>query len=144
MGGLVGFVPLVARPCLVQRLPPAGWWDWVMKPLTCGTAGPDQPIQASSGSLVGRLRVQKSLGLLPVHLWVKPGLRVSARLLAGKAGSWSLVAGPRDPRAGVKFLSGQDGGWGGCAGSSVSRSLCWPASGQGPSPAGLRTVSGLL
>ena len=59
---------------------------------------------ASAGSLVGGVRVQKTLGLLPAHWWVKPGPRVSARLLAGRARSWSLAAGPRVPRASVRLL----------------------------------------
>ena len=45
---------------------------------------------------MGRVRVLKTLGLLPTHWQVKPGPGVSARLLAGRAGSWSLVAGHRD------------------------------------------------
>ena len=39
---------------------------------------------------------------------MKPGPGVSAGLLEGRAGSWSLVAGPRAPAAGVGLL----GGWG--------------------------------
>ena len=39
---------------------------------------------------------------------MKPGPGVSAKLLAGKARSWSLAAGSRDPRVDVRLL----GGWG--------------------------------
>ena len=52
---------------------------------------------ASAGSLVAGVRVPKTLGLLPTHWQVKPGSGVSAGLLVGRAGSWSLAAGPRDP-----------------------------------------------
>lgn len=41
---------------------------------------------ASTGSLVGRVRILKTLGLLPTHWQVKPTPGVSARLLAGRAG----------------------------------------------------------
>ena len=57
--------------------------------------------RASAGSLMGEVRVQATLELLTPSWWVKPGPGVSARLLAGRAGSWSLAAGPRDLRAGV-------------------------------------------
>ena len=60
--------------------------------------------RATAGSLVSRVRVQKTSGLFPTHWWVKPGPGVSARLLAGRARSWSLVAGPRNPIAGVRLL----------------------------------------
>ena len=62
--------------------------------------------RASAGSLVGGVRVPKTPGLLPTHWWVKPDPRVSAKLLAGRAGSWSLAAGPRDPRDCVRSLAG--------------------------------------
>lgn len=62
--------------------------------------------RASAGSLVGRVRVLKTLGLLPTHWKVKPDLRVSARLLAGRTGSWSLAVGPRNPRACFRSLRG--------------------------------------
>ena len=62
--------------------------------------------RASAGSPVGGVTVQKSLGLLPAHRWVNPGLGVSASLLVGRARSWGLVAGPRGPRAGVGSLVG--------------------------------------
>ena len=61
---------------------------------------------ASARSLVGRLRVPKILGLLPAHWQVKPDPGVSTGLLTGRAGSWSLAAGSRDPRAGVRSLPG--------------------------------------
>ena len=58
--------------------------------------------KASAGSLVvGRVGVQKTLVQLPAQWYVKPGPGVSAGLLVGRAGSWSLVAGCRGPRAGV-------------------------------------------
>lgn len=52
---------------------------------------------ASAGSLVGRVRVQKVLGLLPTHLWVKPGPGIGAGPLDSKAICFSLVARPRSP-----------------------------------------------
>ena len=55
---------------------------------------------ASAVSLVGRAKFLKTPGLLP-----DPG--VSARLLAGRAGSWSLPAGPRGSRPHFRSL-----GWG--------------------------------
>ena len=66
----------------------------------CRTLG--DPV-ASAGSLVGGVRVQKTLGLLPTCWQVKPDPGVSAGLLAGRAGSWNLAAGPRDP--GARFRS---------------------------------------
>lgn len=44
------------------------------------------------------------LRLLPAHTWVEPGLGLSSSLPIGRARLWSLVAGPRDPRAGVRSL----------------------------------------
>lgn len=61
---------------------------------------------ANAGSLVGGVRVQKTLGLLHAHWWVKPGPGVKAGLLVGRAKSWSLVAEPKGPRAGVGLLEG--------------------------------------
>ena len=49
---------------------------------------------ANVGSLAVGVRVQKTLGLL-------------LPTLAGRAGSWSLAAGPRDPRAGIRSLVGR-------------------------------------
>ena len=75
---------------------------------------------------------------------MKPDPGVSAGLLAGRAGSWSLAAGPRDPR--VCFRSfGADGfltllGMG----ARVSHRLRWPANGQGQGPSGPRVGSDLL
>ena len=62
----------------------------------CGALGGPR---ASAGSLVGRVRVLKTLGLLLSHWQVKLGPGVNAGLLADRDGSWSLDAGPRDPRA---------------------------------------------
>lgn len=71
---------------------------------------------------------------------MKLGPGVSARIPAGRAGSWSLAAGPRDPRAGVRrdWFQTQLG-----MGSGVSQSLHWPASDQGWAPAGPSVESGL-
>ena len=51
----------------------------------CGILGTPQGLRCLPG------------GLLPTHWWLKPGLGVSSRLLAGRAGSWSLVVWLRDP-----------------------------------------------
>ena len=59
----------------------------------CGTPGSPG---TSAELLVGRIRVQESLGLLPAHWWVKLGPGASAGQLAGRAGSWGLVAGLSD------------------------------------------------
>lgn len=69
----------------------------------CGTLRGPWP---SAGSLVGRVKVLKTLGLLPTHWQVKPGPGVSARLLAGRAGSWSLAAGHRDLKAHFRLYVG--------------------------------------
>ena len=86
---------------------------------------------------MGGARVPKTLGLLPTHWQVKPDPGVSAGLLAGRAGSWSLFAWPRDPRTRFRSLV-RGGGFliqlG--MGSVVSRSLHWPASGEGQASAG--------
>ena len=63
-----------------------------------------------AGSLVGRVRIPKTLGLLSTHWQVKPGPGVSPGLLAGRAGSWSLAAGHKDPRVPFRLLMG-GGGW---------------------------------
>ena len=68
--------------------------------------------EASAGPLVGAVRVLKTLELLPTHWQVEPDPGISARLLAGTAGSWSLAAGLRGPRARFRLL------WGGVGGSS--------------------------
>ena len=44
--------------------------------------------------------------------WVKPGPKISAGQLAGRAGSWSLAAGPGDPRAGGRSPGGIGGSGG--------------------------------
>ena len=87
---------LVARPCLVQRLLAGGTGHEVAD---CRTPGDPR---VSAESLVGRVIVQKILGLLPTLWWVKPVLGVSAGPLADGARSWSLVTGPWDPRASVR------------------------------------------
>ena len=46
---------LIARPCLVQRLPVTGWQDWVMRQLSVEPWGWGP--WASGDSLVGRVRV---------------------------------------------------------------------------------------
>lgn len=61
---------------------------------------------ASAGSLVGGVIVQKTPELLPIYLWMEPGLGVNAKLLASISVSWSLAAGPWDPRAGIRYLVG--------------------------------------
>ena len=62
----------------------------------CWLAGPVQKAAdyrnpggpgATAGSLVDRVRVQKTPGLLPPVWWVKPGPGISAGLLAGRARS---------------------------------------------------------
>lgn len=112
-----------------------------------------------AGSLVGRVRAQKPPELLPAPWWVTPGPGLSAGLSVGRAGSWSLVMGLRDPRAVVGLLGGPgetqflglvtgDRHWRpvidtvGC-GVWVSESLCCPASGQCQGPADSRVGSGL-
>ena len=61
----------------------------------CGTL---QGLRDSAGSLVDGLRAPKTLGLLPTHWQVKPGPRVTARLLAGRAESWRVwLQGPGIP-----------------------------------------------
>lgn len=56
---------MVAGPGLVWRLPTAGWQGWVIRQLAdYGT--PEGP-RANTGSLVGIVRVQKTLVLLPTH-----------------------------------------------------------------------------
>ena len=102
------------------RLLATGWWDCVERRLA---AGPQWLPGASADSLVGRLRVQKAPGLLPTYWWVKPNSGVSARLVAGRAGSWSLVAEPRDPRAGVRWLVA---GWGGAVPDTADQGLKCP------------------
>ena len=64
-----------------------GSWLW----------NPKEPHRVSVGSLVGRVRVPKTLGLLPTDWQVKPDAGFGARLLSGRAGSWSQTAGPGIP-----------------------------------------------
>ena len=54
---------------------------------------------ASAGSLVGRFKVLKTLGLFPTHWQVKPDPGLSVSVVSDRASSWSLTAEPRDPRA---------------------------------------------
>ena len=56
--------------------------------------------------LVSRVRVWKILGLLPTHWQVKPDPGVSTRLLVGRAGSWSLGAGLKDPKVPLRLFRG--------------------------------------
>lgn len=58
--------------------------------------------RASADSLITGVRFQKTPGLLANYLWVKPVLVISAKVLTGRAGSWSLAAGFMDPRAAVR------------------------------------------
>lgn len=60
---------------------------------------------ASAGSLVGRVRVQKVLGLLPTHLWVKSGPGIGAGPLTAKP---MLQSGDRaqESRDSVRLLVG--------------------------------------
>ena len=104
----------------------AGPWScWLPDPALCrgcwllvGRAGswggclwnPRGP-RASAGSLVGRVEVQKILGLVLAHWWVKPGPGASAVPQMNKAKTWGLAAGPRNPRAGVGSLVGGAGFW---------------------------------
>ena len=59
------------------------------KAADCRTLGGPR---ACAGSLVGRVRVQKTLGLFPAHWWVKPGpgvwLQDRGGPRAGIAGGW--------------------------------------------------------
>ena len=107
----------------------------------CGTPGTPR---ASAGSLVCRVRVQETLGLVPAHWWVKPGSGASASSLAGRAGFWSLDAGPRGPRAGLGLqLGGAVPDTTDCNVWGV-QSLYWPYSGQGQGPASPRAGASLL
>lgn len=64
---------------------------------------------ASTGSLVDGVRIPKALGPLPTHWQVGSDPGVSARLLEGRVGFWSLTAGPRTPRAHFRSYSGGGG-----------------------------------
>lgn len=54
---------------------------------------------ASAGSLLSRVRVLKTLELLPTHWRVRSDPRDNARLLAGRTNFWSLAVAFRDLRA---------------------------------------------
>ena len=113
----------------------AVWWAWLAPCLVgcqalpcedaagCCLAGPGHKMAgcgilgasgASAGSLVGRVRVLKSLGLIPNHWQVKPDPGVNVKLLAGRACFWHLNAEPRDPRACFRYL-----GWEGAVPDTV-------------------------
>ena len=100
--------------------------------------------RVSYGSLVGGVRVPKTLGPLPTQWWVKPDSRASARLPEDRAGSWRLLQGLGIP----ELISDYWGIWGHFLtqlgmGSTVSQTLHCPASGQGQVPADSRVWSGL-
>ena len=106
MGSLVGLVGSWFIGCQVLLCVEAdGHWlaGSALKVADCiNSRGP----RATAGLLVGGVRVQETLGLLPAHWWLKPHPGASAGLLAGRAKPWVLVAGPRGPRAGVESLVG--------------------------------------
>ena len=56
-----------------------------------------------AGSLVGS-QGHKDSAAVPHPLAVKPDPRASDRLLASRASSWSLAAGPRDPRVCLRSM----------------------------------------
>ena len=99
------------------------WLGWFMGPALCECCW---LLVSGAWSQGSRLEPQGAVGLMlahwwtesgsrrlwgccPLHWWVKPGPGISARLLAGRAGSWSLATGPRGPRAGVRSLLGVGG-----------------------------------
>lgn len=77
----------------------------------CCLAGPGQGLAGCrilggpgwTGSLVGS-QGHKDSGAVPHPRAVKPDPRVSDRLLASRAGSWNLAAGPRDPRVCLRSM----------------------------------------
>lgn len=73
--------------------------------VVCRTVGDPR---ASVGFLVGGVRVPKTSELLPTHWQVRQGPGVIAKLLAGADVSYSLAAGPRNPRTRFRYF----GGWG--------------------------------
>lgn len=78
MGSLVGFVDPQASGCqALLHVEVASCWlaGPVYEAADCGAPGGLGP---SAVSLVGRVRVQKTLVLLLTHWWVKPGPWVSA------------------------------------------------------------------
>ena len=80
------------------------WWDQVTKWLTVEPQGVLGLMLAHWWAESGR--IQKTLRQLSAHWWVKPGLGISAGLLVGRAGSYSLVVGPKGPRYDVRLLEG--------------------------------------
>ena len=127
------WVWLVARPGLMQMLLAAVKQGLVRRGLV---VEPLEGPRADSGSLVHRVRVSWLWGYYPpIGRWSQ-GLGFSTGLLAGRADSWSLAAGPG--------LSGaiSDGWWEVGVGSWHSWvwslgpwSLYGPARGQGQGPA---------
>ena len=111
---------LVARPPLCGccwLVVPGGW---LLDP-----RGP----QGYSGWLVGRVRVWKILGLLPTHWQVKPDPGISTRLLVGRAGSWSLGAGLKDPKVPLRLFRGVGSWYSWLWGFEGSGRFHWLASG---------------
>ena len=102
--------------------------------------------EASADSVMGKVRVPKTLGPLPTYWQVEPNSGISARPLAGRAASWSYAAGFRDPRACFRSLALRKGQFRTQLGlgSRVYRRLYWPASGHSQGPAGPRVGSSLL
>lgn len=92
---------MVARLCLVRMMLAAILSDLVTRPLVVEPWG---PLGVGAVLQVGGVRVSKMLGLLPTHWQVKPDPGASTGLLSGRAGSWSLAAGPRDLGAHFRFL----------------------------------------
>ena len=97
MGGLVGLVS-PRSTWLVHFGLSGGCWLMVgrSRQEAAGCRTPGTP-RDSAGSLVCRVRVQETPGLVPAFWWVKPGSRARASSLEGRNGFWSLVAGPRVP-----------------------------------------------
>ena len=97
MGGLVGLVG-PRSTWLVHFGLSGGCWLMVgrSRQEAAGCRTPGTP-RDSAGSLVCRVRVQETLGLVPAFWWVKPGSRARASSLEGRNGFWSLVSGPRVP-----------------------------------------------
>lgn len=86
---------LVARPCLMWMLSPA--WSWG----DCRILGGRR---ASAGSLVCRVRILKTLRLLPTQWQVKVDSVVSATLLAIELIPGVWLHNLRDPRAHFRLL----------------------------------------
>ena len=122
--------PALYRGCQLLVGGVWSWGSWLQNP-----GGP----RASAVLVVGRVRIQENLGLLPTYWWMKPGPGACASLLVDRAMSWGLVAGPRGTRAGVRSLVGglvpDTVGWGGwcleaCVGLLVGRDQAQPVPGQ--------------